>query len=255
MEEKEGYVRIMCPPGDLGLSFDKAGVCSAVEAGSKTEMQVAVGWRLMGLQSPEATSTKKDPPAKIVQLISDQAHNERELLFQRPADPELVTDQHGRVTVHAPPGPLGLTLCRDEDPQASFSTVTVDTIKRGSPIAHSVRPGMALLAVDGDDVSKLSPTEVAELLVKRKDQSERVLTFAMPYESPWPLRIGIALVVGVVAFISWVFITIYLGHRAQERAALAQQRAEYVVGRLAANENLDLSHDFLIKVVAPAMLP
>ena len=128
------------------------------------------------------------------------------------------------------------------------------TIKRGSPIAHSIRPGMPLLAIDGDDVSSMSPTEVAELLVKRKDQPERVLTLIMPYESPWPLRIGIALVVGVVAFVSWVFVTIYLGHKAQERAALAQQRAEYVVGRLAANENLDLGHDFLLKVVAPAML-
>lgn len=249
MEDVEGYTHVLAPAGELGISFDDAAVVLAVEPSSKIALQVGVGWCLMGVQSPEATSTKKDRPEDLIRILSEQAHCQRELLFRRPPDPTLIPDEQGHITVCAPPGPLGLQLSRDEGAEGC----EVHSIKKGSPIAHSVRVGMLLLSVDGDDVTQMSPSDIAELLLKRKEQPERVLTLAQPYESPWPLRILFIVVLCAVLFISWVFYTIHLGNQAQERARLAQQRAEFVVGKLAGNAELDLSHDFLLKVVAPAI--
>ena len=96
---------------------------------------------------------------------------------------------------------------------------------------------------------------MAELLLKRKEQPERVLTLTRQYESPWPLRIGITLGTWALLGLAWVCHTIHLGQKAQERESLAQQRAEVVVGKLADNAELDLSYDFLLKVCTSYVLP
>lgn len=256
MEEQEGYVRVLIAAGESGLSFDEAAEVTAVEKDSPTFLKVAVGWRLLGIESPDqmyhaarGSETSKEDAEKLIGMLNSEAKNKRELLFKRPLDPPLIIDKDGFVTVVAPPGSLGLFFVINDTPGA-----VVDRIERGSPIAPSVRPGMVFRKIDGEDVSNLTRMEVAAMLKKRAEQRERVLTLAPPYDSPWPMRILVAIGVFAVLFVAFLLGGVILEQKLQERRTRMQTEAEFVVGKLGANENLDLSNDFLLKVALPAMM-
>ena len=257
MEEKEGYVRVLVQPGDFGLSFDEAAVVTAVEKGGATFLKVAVGWRLIGVETRDngmvhakrGTVTTKVDADKLKEFINSQAGNERELMFKRPLDEPLVV-KDGCVSVVAPPGPLGLHMVSGTA-QGGGGAV-VDRVERGSPIAPFVRSGMTILTIDGDDVSCLPRQEVAAMLVKRAERPERVMTLALPYESPWPMRILVAIGLFAVLFLAFIAGGIILSKKLEERKEALQAEAEFVVGKLV--EQHDFSQDFLAKVAMPAMM-
>jgi hypothetical protein len=256
MEKEEGYARVLVDEGETGLSFDDEAVVTQVDKDGITFLRVAIGWRFIGIETPEGMVhaargpvTSKSDTEKLIGLLSSQAHNKRELLFKRPLDPPLVLDEDGCVTIVAPPGKLGLYLSQN----GNGGTV-VDKIERGSPIAPSIRPGMMLLKIDGEDVSNSTRPQVLTMLNERIDRPKRVLMLKEQENSPWPMRILMAMALFAILFTAFVIGGIIMTHKLEERRARERENAEYILGKLVANEGLGLSTDFLRDVAMPAMV-
>jgi hypothetical protein len=77
--------------------------------------------------------------------------------------------------VVAPSGFLGLILETNVDDGRPM----VFSIKPSSPLAHVVKSGDRLIAVDGTDVSKIRASDVSRLIAEKKDKA-RVLVFSRP---------------------------------------------------------------------------
>jgi len=76
-----------------------------------------------------------------------------------------------KVTVVAPPGKLGIILANKTD---SRGTV-VSGVRTSSVLADSVHPGDRIVAIDGEDVSRMTVSEITTIMA-RKSEFERVLT-------------------------------------------------------------------------------
>ncbi|KAL9190154.1 hypothetical protein ACHAXT_007365 [Thalassiosira profunda] len=76
------------------------------------------------------------------------------------------------VGILAPPGKLGVIL--DTRPEGGPAYVT--TIKETCPIADQIFLGDKVIAVDGEDVQKVSAKKVCQMLAQRCDNEEREIT-------------------------------------------------------------------------------
>ena len=130
------------PPGELGLRFVNSPFGPTVDAvapGSPLDLAVAVGWRLLKVDS--VTVSKLDCHAATTVLRDKQAAPTRVCAF---LDPVLcnaclrggtpTSRCVGRVAVEAPAGRLGIELHGDSCP-------TVASLRKASPIVHSVGVG------------------------------------------------------------------------------------------------------------------
>jgi len=76
-----------------------------------------------------------------------------------------------KVTVVAPPGKLGIILANKTD---SKGTV-VSGVRTSSVLADKISPGDRITAIDGEDVSRMTVSEITTIMA-RKAEFERVLT-------------------------------------------------------------------------------
>jgi PDZ domain len=79
--------------------------------------------------------------------------------------------RRSRITVTAPPGKLGIILVNKAD---SKGTV-VSGVRTSSVLADKVHPGDRIVAIDGEDVSHMSVSEITTIM-SRKSEFERTLT-------------------------------------------------------------------------------
>jgi len=75
------------------------------------------------------------------------------------------------VTVIAPPGKLGVILANKAD---SKGTV-VSGVRTSSALVDKVFPGDRIIAIDGEDVSRMKVSEITSIMA-RKAEYERKLT-------------------------------------------------------------------------------
>jgi hypothetical protein len=83
----------------------------------------------------------------------------------------------------APSGLLGLIL----ESTLDDGRPTVHNIKPTSPLAHVVKIGDRLIAVDGENVSSLRASDVSRLIAAKKDKA-RVLLFSRPMKNDRGIR-------------------------------------------------------------------
>lgn len=76
-----------------------------------------------------------------------------------------------KITVVAPPGKLGIILANKTD---SKGTV-VSGVRTSSVLADKVSPGDRIIAIDGEDVSRMTVSEITTIMA-RKSEFERILT-------------------------------------------------------------------------------
>ena len=79
-----------------------------------------------------------------------------------------------RLQINVPPGKLGMKLVRKSTGQR---LTIVGGCKKDSPLSGIIPPGSRLMAVDFDDTSCLSPSEITAIM-SRKSECDRLLTFA-----------------------------------------------------------------------------
>jgi hypothetical protein len=99
--------------------------------------------------------------------------------------------RRSKVTVVAPPGKLGIILANKAD---SKGTV-VSGVRTSSVLAEKISPGDRIVAIDGEDVSRMTVSEITTIM-SRKSDYERTLTIlttpkhlsmgpeSMPHRSP-----------------------------------------------------------------------
>jgi C-terminal processing protease CtpA/Prc len=76
-----------------------------------------------------------------------------------------------KITVVAPPGKLGIILANRAD---SKGTV-VSGVRTSSVLAEKVSPGDRIVAIDGEDVSRMTVSEITTIMA-RKSEFDRALT-------------------------------------------------------------------------------
>jgi hypothetical protein len=118
---------------------------------------------------------------------------------------------------------------------------------------------MKLMSVDGVDVSTCTCKAVADLLLERAEQRERLLMFAKPSETKERSAFAdFLLFVMFTVCVLGVGVLIYMkyGHGHRDQASIASMhKAREVLNRLAANNALGLERSFLEAVVWPALAP
>lgn len=82
-----------------------------------------------------------------------------------------VTARRSRITVHAPPGKLGIILANKVD---SRGTV-VSGVRTTSVLAETISPGDRIVAIDGEDVSLMTVSEITTIMT-RNAEFDRTLT-------------------------------------------------------------------------------
>lgn len=81
------------------------------------------------------------------------------------------SSRRSRVTVLAPPGKLGIILANKAD---SKGTV-VSGVRTSSALVEKVSPGDRIVAIDGEDVSLMTVSEITTIMARKSD-FERTLT-------------------------------------------------------------------------------
>lgn len=79
--------------------------------------------------------------------------------------------RRSRITVMAPPGKLGIILANKAD---SKGTV-VSGVRTSSVLAEKISPGDRIVAIDGEDVSLMTVSEITTIMARKAD-FERTLT-------------------------------------------------------------------------------
>ena len=81
------------------------------------------------------------------------------------------TARRSRITVTAPPGKLGIILANKAD---SKGTV-VSGVRTSSALADRITPGDRIVAIDGEDVSLMTVSEITTIMARKSD-FDRTLT-------------------------------------------------------------------------------
>ena len=120
----------------------------------RLEMQLAmVGSNAAALEGPRSTrSARPQPPA---------ASTSR----------RMATARRSRITIQAPPGRLGIILANKADARGTV----VSGIRSSSALVDRISPGDRIVAIDGEDVSLMTVSEITTIMA-RKGDFERTLT-------------------------------------------------------------------------------
>jgi len=81
------------------------------------------------------------------------------------------SSKRSKVTVIAPPGKLGIILANKADAQGTV----VSGVRSSSALVDKISPGDRIIAVDGEDVSHMTVSEIT-VMMSRKAEYERDLT-------------------------------------------------------------------------------
>jgi hypothetical protein len=81
------------------------------------------------------------------------------------------TARRTRITVKAPPGKLGIILANKADGKGTM----VSGVRTSSVMAEQISPGDRIVAIDGEDVSLMTVSEIT-IIMARKSEFERSLT-------------------------------------------------------------------------------
>jgi hypothetical protein len=87
-----------------------------------------------------------------------------------------------RITVLAPPGKLGIILANKADAKGTV----VSGVRTSSVLADKISPGDRIVAIDGEDVSLMTVSEITTIMA-RKSEFERTLTVLTTPMSSEPL--------------------------------------------------------------------
>jgi hypothetical protein len=79
--------------------------------------------------------------------------------------------RRNKVTVVAPPGKIGIILANKADTKGTV----VSGVRTTSVLAEKVSPGDRIIAIDGEDVSRMTVSEITTIMA-RKSEFERTLT-------------------------------------------------------------------------------
>jgi len=107
-----------------------------------------------------STAANDDPDGKITRS-SRRTSSRRNGSSQR----------RSRMTVTAPPGKLGIILANKADARGTV----VSGVRTSSVLADQVSPGDRIVAIDGEDVSLMTVSEITTIMT-RKSEYERRLT-------------------------------------------------------------------------------
>jgi PDZ domain len=83
----------------------------------------------------------------------------------------IATARRSRITIQAPPGRLGIILANKAD---SRGTV-VSGVRSNSALSDRISPGDRIVAIDGEDVSLMTVSEITTIMARKAD-FERTLT-------------------------------------------------------------------------------
>ena len=85
--------------------------------------------------------------------------------------PKSVVPRRIKSTVKAPPGKLGIILANRNDARGTV----VSGVRTTSTLADKVSPGDRIISIDGEDVSRMTVTEITAIMARKSDY-ERILT-------------------------------------------------------------------------------
>ena len=85
--------------------------------------------------------------------------------------PQPVISKHLKKKVNAPPGKLGIILANKNDGKGTV----VSGVRTTSALADKIFPGDRIIAIDGEDVSRMAVTEITSIM-SRKGDYDRELT-------------------------------------------------------------------------------
>ena len=81
-----------------------------------------------------------------------------------------------KATVVAPPGKLGIILANKAD---SKGTV-VSGVRTSSVLAEKVSPGDRIIAIDGEDVSRMTVSEITTIMSRKAEYERRLTVLTIP---------------------------------------------------------------------------
>lgn len=87
--------------------------------------------------------------------------------------------RRSRVTVVAPPGKLGIILANRVD---SRGTV-VSGVRTSSVLADKIAPGDRIVAIDGEDVSLMTVSEITTIMARKSDYERALTVLTTPRQS------------------------------------------------------------------------
>lgn len=82
-----------------------------------------------------------------------------------------IVSNRQKTIVKAPPGKLGIILANKNDARGTV----VSGVRTTSVLAHQISPGDRIIAIDGEDVSRMNVTEITSIMARKSDY-ERTLT-------------------------------------------------------------------------------
>ena len=85
--------------------------------------------------------------------------------------PKSMIPRRIKGTVKAPPGKLGIILANRNDARGTV----VSGVRTTSVLAEKVSPGDRIIAIDGEDVSRMTVTEITAIMARKSDY-DRILT-------------------------------------------------------------------------------
>ena len=83
----------------------------------------------------------------------------------------IASARRSRITIQAPPGRLGIILANKADARGTV----VSGVRANSALADRITPGDRIVAIDGEDVSLMTVSEITTIM-SRKADFERTLT-------------------------------------------------------------------------------
>jgi hypothetical protein len=134
----------------------------------RLEMQLAMVGQQQSQGQPTATDEKSAPaPGEGGQPRSSRSRTSTKSGHRSSSS----AARRSRITVMAPPGKLGLILANKAD---SKGTV-VSGVRTSSVLAEKISPGDRIVAIDGEDVSLMTVSEITTIMARKAD-FERSLT-------------------------------------------------------------------------------
>jgi C-terminal processing protease CtpA/Prc len=83
----------------------------------------------------------------------------------------IATARRSRITIQAPPGRLGIILANKADARGTV----VSGVRSNSPLVDRISAGDRIVAIDGEDVSLMTVSEITTIMARKAD-FERTLT-------------------------------------------------------------------------------
>jgi C-terminal processing protease CtpA/Prc len=87
--------------------------------------------------------------------------------------------RRSRITVTAPPGKLGIILANKAD---SKGTV-VSGVRTSSALADQIHPGDRIVAIDGEDVSLMTVSEITTIMARKSDFERKLTVLTTPRQT------------------------------------------------------------------------